>query len=111
MAFSRPGAAQWPGSAPPINIVELRFSIAVAVLLELVTRRDGFEILRRALRLEVAHDLLDLVVGHEWAVHAADAAAARHVQHVALAEQLLGALLAQDGAAVDLGSDLERDAR
>ena len=43
-------------------------------------------------------------------MHAADAAAAGHVEHVALAEQLLGALLAQDGAAVDLGGDLERDA-
>src|SRR5476649_1770043 len=33
-----------------------------------------------------------------------------HVEHVALAEQLFGALLAQNGAAVDLGGDLERDA-
>ncbi len=71
---------------------------------------DGFEILRRALRLEVAHHLLDFLVGAERAVHAADAAAARHVEHVALAEQLLGALLAQDGAAVDLRGDLEGDA-
>ena len=39
-----------------------------------------------------------------------DAAAARHVEHVALAEQLLGALLAEDGAAVDLARHLERDA-
>jgi hypothetical protein len=29
---------------------------------------------------------------------ARDAPAARHVEHVALAEQLLGALLAEDGA-------------
>jgi hypothetical protein len=43
-------------------------------------------------------------------VDAADAAAAGHVEHVALAEQLLGALLAQDGAAVDLGGHLEGDA-
>ena len=43
-------------------------------------------------------------------MEARDAAAARHVEHVALAEQLLGALLAQDGAAVDLGGDLEADA-
>jgi hypothetical protein len=35
-------------------------------------------------------------------VDALDAAAAGHVEHVALAQQLLGALLAQDGAAVDL---------
>ena len=55
-------------------------------------------------------DLLDLVVGDERAVHALDAAAAGHVEHVAHAEQLLGALLAEDGAAVDLGGDLEGDA-
>ena len=58
----------------------------------------------------MADDLLDLLVGDERAVHAADAAAAGHVEHVALAEQLLGALLAEDGAAVDLGGDLEGDA-
>ena len=55
-------------------------------------------------------DLLDLVVGDEGAVDALDAAAAGHVEHVAHAEQLLGALLAQNGAAVDLGGDLEGDA-
>ena len=55
-------------------------------------------------------DLLDLVVGDEGAVDAGDAAAAGHVQHVALAQQLFGALLAQDGAAVDLRGDLEGDA-
>ena len=32
------------------------------------------------------------------------------VEHVALAEQLLGALLVEDGAAVDLGRHLEADA-
>ena len=54
-------------------------------------------------------DLLDLVLRHERAVDAGDAAAAGHVEHVALAEQLLGALLAEDGAAVDLARHLERD--
>ena len=55
-------------------------------------------------------DLLDLGVRDEGAVHAGDAAAAGHIEHVALAEQLLGALLAEDGAAVDLARHLERDA-
>ena len=41
---------------------------------------------------------------------ARDAAAAGHIEHVALAEQLFGPLLAQDGAAVDLGGHLETDA-
>src|SRR3974390_874350 len=71
---------------------------------------DFLEIFRLALRLEVAHNLLDLVVRHEWTVYAADAPAPCHVQHVALAEQLLSALLAQDGAAVDLRRNLEGDA-
>ena len=56
------------------------------------------------------HDLLDLLVGDEGAVDAGDAAAAGHVEHVALAEELLGAHLAEDGAAVDLRGDLEGDA-
>src|SRR6185437_13295550 len=62
---------------------------------------------RLTLRFQVAHDLLDFVVGDEGPVHAADTAAARHVEHVALAEELLGTLLAQNSAAVDLGGDLE----
>ena len=51
-----------------------------------------------------------LLVGDERAVDAGDLLAARHVEHVALAEQLLGALLAEDGAAVDLRGDGEGDA-
>ena len=56
------------------------------------------------------HDLLDLGVRDERPVHARNAAAAGHVEHVALAEQLLGALLAENGAAVDLRGHLEGDA-
>ncbi len=82
----------------------------VAVLILVLGRGDRFQILRAALRLEVTNDLLDLLVRAERPVHAADAAAAGHVEHVALTKQLLGALLAQDGPAVDLGRDLERDA-
>ena len=40
---------------------------------------------------------------------AGDLLAAGHVEHVALAEQLLGALLAEDGARIDLGGDREAD--
>jgi hypothetical protein len=50
------------------------------------------------------------VVADEGAVDAQDLLAAGHVEHVALAQQLLGALLAKDGAAVDLAGDLEADA-
>ena len=69
-----------------------------------------FEILRHALRLEMADYLFHLFVGHERPVHTADAAAAGHVEHVTLAQELFGALLAQNRAAVDLRGDLERDA-
>src|SRR6185437_13037829 len=64
-----------------------------------------------AVLFEEAHHTLDLLVGDERAVHAGDAAAALHVEHVAAAQQLLGAGLAQDGAAVDLRRHLEADAR
>ncbi len=53
--------------------------------------------------LEETHHRLDLLIGDEGAVDAGDAPAAGHVQHVAAAQELLGAGLAQDGAAVDLG--------
>ncbi len=56
-------------------------------------------------------DLVHFLVGDERAVHAhRHAGARRHVQHVAVAEQLLGAHLVEDGARVDLGRDLEGDA-
>jgi hypothetical protein len=47
------------------------------------------------------------MVGHEWTMYALDASARRHIEHVALAQQLFGALFAQDGAAVDLAGHLE----
>ena len=90
-------------------LVEDRALVVFGLFLVLVGG-DGLEIFRAALRLQMRHDLLDLRVGDEGAVHAGDAAAAHHVQHVALAEQLFGALLAQDGAAVDLRRHLEGDA-
>ncbi len=58
----------------------------------------------------MAHHLLDLFVGYERPVHAADASATGHIQHVALSKQLLGAHFTEDGAAVDFRGDLKRDA-
>src|SRR6266702_2036521 len=57
----------------------------------------------------MAHHLFNLFIRDEGSVHAADASASGHIEHVALSEQLLGAHFAQNGAAVDLRSDLERD--
>ena len=74
-----------------------------------VLRRDGVEVLGPALSLEVGDHVLDLVVGAERSVDAGDAPAAGHEEHVALAQQLLGAHLAQDRAAVDLRGHLEGD--
>src|SRR6516165_2053506 len=59
--------------------VEHRFAVLVLV----VCRGDGFEVLRRALRFEMADDLLDLLVRAKRSMHAADASAAGHVEHVA----------------------------
>src|ERR1019366_10322978 len=55
-------------------------------------------------------DLFNLAVSDERPMHARNAPSPRHVKHVALTKQLLGALLAQNGAAVDLGGHLEGNA-
>src|SRR5205809_365206 len=95
--------------APPATLAE-RYAFVLAALtgdllvivgVDLVVGGDRIEVFRRPLRLEVTDHLLDLVVGDEGAVDALDAAAAHHVEHVALAEELLGALLAEDGARID----------
>ena len=58
--------------------------------------------------LDQAHDLF---VRNEGAVHAHRyAAAGRQVQHVAMAEQLLGTALVEDRTGIDLGRHLETDA-
>src|SRR5262249_10361512 len=70
---------------------------------------DGFEVRGHTLPLQMPYDLPDFVIGDEGSVHAHDAAAARHVEHVALSEQLLCALLTENGGTVDLGGNLEAD--
>ena len=55
-------------------------------------------------------NLFDLDIGDKRPVNARNATAAGHVQHVALAQQLLAALFAQNGSAVDFRGHLERDA-
>src|SRR5690606_29797357 len=60
------------------------------VLALFLFRGDGFEIIGRTLRFQMAHDLLDFGVRAERAVDATDASAARHVEHVALTEKLFG---------------------
>ena len=74
----------------------------VAVFVLVLGRRNSVKVLWGALRFEMADDFFDLLIRAKWSMHAADAAAARHVEHVALSEQLLGPLLSQYGAAVDL---------
>ena len=44
-------------------------------------------------------------------MHARNAPTTRHMQHIALTEQLFRALFAKDGAAINLGCDLEGNAR
>src|SRR5580693_312658 len=55
-----------------------------AVFVGGLLRGDRFEVFRGALRFEMSHHLLDLFVGNERSVDAADASAARHIEHVAL---------------------------
>src|SRR5471032_2519797 len=84
---------------------------AEAALFTLGIVGDALDVGRRTLRPEMAHDVLDFGVRHERTVHARDLATAGHVEHVALAQQLFATLLAENGAAVDLGRDLEGNAR
>src|SRR5690606_25628560 len=57
------------------------------------------------------HHGVDLVVVHEGAVDPhRDTGTHRHVEHVAVPQQLLGATLVKDGAGIDLGGHLEGDA-
>ena len=62
----------------------------IAVFVLRIFGGHRFEIFRHALRLQMAHHSFDFFVRHEGPVHAADAAAADHVEHIALAKQLLG---------------------
>src|SRR5215470_5399625 len=52
---------------------------------------DVEDVARLAVPLQERHDALHFLVGYEGAVHARDAPAARHVEHVAAPEELLGA--------------------
>ena len=97
-------------------VVQLVARAALLVAAEHLDRRaavilgDIVDIVRRALRFQERDDALDLLVRHERPVHARDAAAAGHVEHVAAPQQLLGAALAEDRAAVDLRGHLKADA-
>ena len=57
------------------------------------------------------HNFFDFAVGNKRAVHATDAAASGHKQHIALSKELLGSLLAQNRAAIDFRGYLERNTR
>ena len=66
---------------------------------------------RRAAAFPVRHHAVHFVVGYEGAVHPGGQAAARgQIEHVAVAQQLLGAALIENGARIDLGTDLKSDA-
>ena len=66
---------------------------------------DRIDVVGLALHPPGFGDALDLLVADERAVDAADRIGVRLVEHVALAQQLLGALFAQDRAAVDPAGD------
>src|SRR3954466_5208667 len=72
---------------------------------------DRLDIIRMTLPAPEIGHLAHLLVGDEGAVDARDLLAARHVEHVALAEQLLGALLAENGTRIDLRGARQADAR
>ena len=63
--------------------------------------------MRLALGAQEPSDGLDLAVGHKRTVQARYPPATGHVEHVALAQQLLCTLFAENGAGVDLAGNLE----
>ncbi len=73
---------------------------------------QSLDVLRLAQLLQVLDDAMHFAVRHERAVHALRVAGSRRQeQHVALAEQRLGAHLVENRARVDLARHLERNAR
>src|SRR5690606_36134105 len=86
---------------------ELLIEAEEAAFLGLLGHR--IDVFRGALAAPVLGDAFDFLVADERPVHAAQRAGARLVEHVALAQQLLGALLAQDRAAVDAARHVEAD--
>ena len=53
--------------------------------------RDRFDVGGLALPLQVGDHVLDLLIGHQGAVHAGDAPALGQVEHIALPQALFGA--------------------
>src|SRR5690606_24810045 len=80
---------------------------ATAGLLDTV--EDVVVVFRRATQLPGLDHAVNLIVGNEGTVDAdRQAGAWRHVQHVTMAQQLLGTALVDDGPGVDLARYLER---
>ena len=70
--------------------------------------QDVFNVLRGTGGFQMLDDSMHFIVGNEGAMDAGRIAGARRqVEHVALAEQRLGAHLVEDGARVDLARHLE----
>src|SRR5262249_22472395 len=97
-------------NGPLVEVVELRTPHTVFGLSG--TRfGDTRNVTGRTLVAQIGSDALNLLVGHERPVHAHGAASAVGEEHVSLTQQLLGALLIEDRAAIEFGGDLVADAR
>src|SRR5262249_2541065 len=60
-------------------------------------------------RLKERHDAIDFLIRDERTVDTGDATTARHVEHVAAAQELLRTTFPKDGAAIDLRCHLKDD--
>ena len=97
------------GGSAETALIENRALIVIGDI-QFVIPRNVFKIVRLTLRFEVCDNFFDFAIGNKRAVNAADATATRHEEHIALTEELLGTLFAQNGAAVNFGGDLKGDA-
>src|SRR5205814_8216243 len=68
--------------------------------------RHGIEVFGLALGFQEANHILNLGIRDKWSVYAANASTGHHVEHVALPQTLLSALLSQYGPRVDFCGDL-----
>ena len=95
------------GDARAHDLEDVGLAADPALLLDLGLDRSEALL---APRVEPVHQALGLVGADERALEAHQVALPRrHEEHVAVAQQGLGAVPIEDGAAVDLGRDAERD--
>ncbi len=114
------GAAAFEHESHGFVVKRIGFSVVVTATAAALKAATGFfdavedvvVVFRRAAQLPGLHHAVHFIVRYERAMHPnRQAGAWRHVEHVTVAQQLLGTALVDDGSRVDLARHLERHAR